>query len=312
MTAAALTRVGPALPWSTDEASEQRFANILLLVLLPILVLSIFIPMLPLFQSEQEAPVIVPERVAQLIIERRQPPPPPPEPEKLKEKQPEPDKPIPKAEPQPVPTPKQTKKAARVKAENAGVLAFADDLQSLQNNKALESVSADRNLQQGVAANNNQRRLITSDLGKGSTGIKSQAGSPGKLGGGTQLAGRSTVRVSGPPGGGEVSGGTGRRGVGSTPRRTTEDIQIIFDRNKSSLFALYQRALRKNPTLQGTLVLKLEIQPSGKVSAASVVSSEIDDQALVDKLVNRVKLFDFGAKNVPVWRGNYPIKFFPS
>lgn len=304
---------GPGLPWNTDEDSERRFANVLLLVLLPLLVLSIFIPLLPIIKGPQEAPVIVPERVAQLIIERRKPPPPPPPaPEKPKEKQPKPEKPIPKAEPQPVPTPKQTKKAARVKADKVGVMAFADDLASLRNNQALKSVSADRNLQQGVSANTNQRKLITSDLGKGSNGIKSQAGGPGKLGSGTQLAGRSTVQVSGPPGGGEVSGGTGRRGVGSTPQRTTENIQIIFDRNKSSLFALYQRALRKNPTLQGTLVLKLEIQPSGKVSAASVVSSEIDDKVLVGKIVNRVKLFNFGAKNVPVWRGNYPIKFFPS
>ena len=166
-------------------------------------------------------------------------------------------------------------------------------------------------MSQGVTATTNQRKLITAS-GQGSSGIKSEAGAPGKLGGGTQLAGRSTTQVSGPPGGGEVSGGTGRRGVGSTAQRSVEEIQIVFDRSKSSLFALYQRALRKNPALQGTLVLKLEIQPSGKVTSVSVVSSELNDPELESKIVNRVKLFNFGAKNVPVWRGNYPIKFFPS
>ncbi len=307
--------MGLALPWTIDEAAERRFANVLLMVLVPILVLSIFIPLLPLIQGPQEEPVEIPERVAKLVIEQRKPPPPPPPPPK-EEKPPEPvkkpEKPIPKAEPQPVPTPKQTKQAARQKAEKSGVLAFADDLQSLRNNQAVQSVSSQRDLSQGVTANTNTRKLITSNLGEGSTGIQSQSGSPGKLGGGTQLAGRSTTQVSGPPGGGEVSGGSGRRGVRSTPQRTTEEIQIVFDRGKSSLFSLYQRALRQNPTLQGTLVLNLTIQPSGEVSSVSVVSSEINDAELESKIVNSVKLFNFGAKNVPVWKGNYPIKFFPS
>jgi len=311
----AAASLGVALPWSRDEAAERRFANILLLVFLPIMVLAIFMPLLPLLQGPQDEVVEVPERIAKLVIEKRKPPPPPPPPPK-QEKPPEPekkpDKPIPKAEPQPVPTPEQTQKAARAKAEKSGVLAFADDLQSLRNNQAVQSVSSQRDLSQGVTANTNQRKLITSNLGQGSTGIKSQSGSPGKLGGGTKLAGRSTTQVSGPPGGGKVSGGTGRSGVGGQAQRTTEEIQIVFDRSKSSLFSLYQRALRKNPTLQGTLVLKLTIQPSGAVSAVSVVSSELNDAELEAKIVNRVKLFNFGAKNVPVWRGNYPIKFFPS
>lgn len=306
--------MGMTLPWSKDEANERRFSTILMLVLVPILVLSIFIPLLPLIQGPQEDPVEVPERVAQLVIERRKPPPPPPPPPEEKPPEPvkQPEKPIPKAEPQPVPTPKQTKQAARQKAEKSGVLAFADDLQSLRNNQAVQSVSSQRDLSQGVTATTNTRKLITSNLGEGSTGIQSQSGSAGKLGGGTELAGRSTTQVSGPPGGGEVSGGTGRSGVGSTPQRTTEEIQIVFDRSKSSLFSLYQRALRQNPTLQGTLVLRLTIQPSGEVSNVSVVSSELDDPELESKIVNRVKLFNFGAKSVPVWTGNYPIKFFPS
>ena len=306
--------LGYALPWTTDETVEQRFANILVLVLVPFIVLSILMPLLPLFESDEPEPVQVPDRIAKLVIERKkEPPPPPPKPEP-EPKQPEkkPEKPNPKAEPQPTPKPEQTREAARAKAEKAGVMAFADDLASLRNNSAVDSVRANRKLSQGVTANTNQRKLITSDLGEGSTGIRSEAGAPGKLGGGTELAGRSTTRVSGPPGGGEVSGGQGRSGVGSQARRSIEDIQVVFDRNKSSLFALYQRALRKNPTLQGTLVLKLTIQPSGKVSSVSVVSSELDDPQLEQKIVNRVKLFDFGAKDVPVWRDNYPIKFFPS
>lgn len=305
------TTLGQPLPWTLDEVAERRYANTLLAILIPLLLLSVLMPLLPQFQVPKQEPDKVPERLAQLVIERQKPPPPPP-PEPVEQKKP-PEKPEPKAEPQPEPTPQQTREASRVKAEHSGVLAFADDLQELRNNKAAQSVRSQRKLSEGATtAQHNTRKLITSQFGEGTTGIKSQPGSPGQLGGTTQLAGHSTTQVEGPPGGGAVSGGSGRSGSGGQAARTTEEIQIVFDRNKSSLFALYQRALRKNPTLQGTVVLRLVIQPSGKVSSVKVVSSELNDAELESKIVNRVKLFDFGAKNVPVWRGKYPIRFFPS
>lgn len=304
------------MSWGVDEKADKRFSNVLLGVLLPILLFGMLVPLLPLFQPPEEEKAEVPERVAKLVIERQKPPPPPPPPPEPKP-EPPPEEPIPKAEPQPKPTPKQTPKAAKVekpkpKAKDSGLLAFADDLQSLRDNTAAQSVSANRDLSAGQTTATNQRRLVTKAGSSGSTGIKSQAGNPGKLGGGTSLSGRSTTQVKAPPGGGAVSGGTGRSGTGGAAARSTEEIQIVFDRNKSSLFSLYQRALRKNPALQGTVVLKLVIAPSGQVTSASVVSSELNDPTLESKIINRVKLFKFGEKNVPTWRGNYPIKFFPS
>lgn len=302
------------MSWGVDEQADKRFSNILLGVLLPILVFGVLVPLLPLFMAPEEETPELPERVAKLVIERQKPPPPPPPPEPEPQPEPEkpPEKPIPNPEPQPQPTPKQTPKAAKVKAEDTGVLAFADDLQSLRDNQAARSVSANRDLSAGQTQAVNQRRLVTKAGSSGSTGIQSQAGSPGKLGGSTALAGRSTTQVQAPSGGGAVSGGTGSSGTGGSASRSTEEIQIVFDRNKSSLFSLYQRALRSNPALQGTVVLRLTIAPSGEVTSASVVSSELNDSELESKIINRVKLFKFGAKSVPVWTGNYPIKFFPS
>ncbi|HHH45252.1 MAG TPA: energy transducer TonB, partial [Gammaproteobacteria bacterium] len=72
------------------------------------------------------------------------------------------------------------------------------------------------------------------------------------------------------------------------------------------------RALRKDPTLQGKLVIRLTIAPSGKVTSISMVSSELGDPQLERKLVQRIKLFNFGAKAVDSVTITYPIEFLPA
>lgn len=295
------------LPWSKDERTERRFASILLAFLLPILLLSMILPWLPLLElPSDEDEDQTPPRLAELVVEEREPPPPEPV------EEPEPEEPVEQPEPQPEPQPQQTERASQQRAEDTGVMAFADELESLRENSPANSISAQRNLSQGAAEGETERKLITSDIGEGSTGIQSESGTPGALGGGTELVGRNTTEVEGPPGGGAVAGGSGRSGTGGQAKRSLESIQVVFDRNKSSLYSIYQRALRSNPGLQGTIVLRLEIQPSGEVSSASVVSSELNDDELESKILNRVRLMNFGAKEVPVWRGEYPIRFFPS
>lgn len=304
MTAAAMTT---NLPWTRDEAAEQRYANILLAVLLPIVALAVLVPVLPVLDVPEEQTEEPPERIAELVVQEREPP---PEPEPVERQEPE--EPVEQPEPQPEPQPQQTERASQARAENSGVMAAADELRELRENQSANSISAQRDLSSGAAEGETQRRLITSDLGRGSSGVQSESGTPEAVGGGTELAGRNTTRVEGEPGGGDVSGGSGRSGTGGQATRSLESIQVVFDRNKSSLFALYQRALRRNPGMQGTIVVRLEIQPSGEVSSVSIVSSELNNESLESKILNRIRLMDFGAKDVPVWRDTYPIRFFPS
>ncbi|HHJ15519.1 MAG TPA: energy transducer TonB, partial [Gammaproteobacteria bacterium] len=94
--------------------------------------------------------------------------------------------------------------------------------------------------------------------------------------------------------------------------RSIEEIQIVFDRNKSAIYSLYNRALRKNPSLQGKLVIRLNISPSGKITSIDLVSSELGDPALERKLVQRIKMFNFGAKQVDAVTITYPIDFLPA
>ena len=87
----------------------------------------------------------------------------------------------------------------------------------------------------------------------------------------------------------------------------------MFDRYKAALYRIYNRELRKNPTLQGKVVIRLTIEPDGAVSACNMESSDIDSPALEQKIVARVLKFNFGTKEgVPAVTILYPIDFLPA
>ena len=87
---------------------------------------------------------------------------------------------------------------------------------------------------------------------------------------------------------------------------------MVFTRNKGAIDAMYARALRDNPALQGKVVIEITISPSGDITAARVVSSELNDPAFEDKLLARVRLFKFDAKDVAALTATKPIDFFPA
>ena len=103
-----------------------------------------------------------------------------------------------------------------------------------------------------------------------------------------------------------------RQGQSNKAARSREEIEQVFDRNKGAIFALYNRALRMDPTLEGKLVLRLTIAPTGEVTACEVVSSELGDPDLERKLVQRVMLFRFEARDVEPITTTKPIDFFPA
>ena len=65
-------------------------------------------------------------------------------------------------------------------------------------------------------------------------------------------------------------------------------------------------------SLEGKLVLRLTIAPNGQVTACEIVSSELGDSELEEKLVQRVKLFRFEARDVEAITTTKPIDFFPA
>jgi TonB family protein len=152
--------------------------------------------------------------------------------------------------------------------------------------------------------------MITSKVGTASSGINTSNMSRNT--GGTGIAGRSTTKVANPVAGIGPAGGARRTGTSGKASRSREEIELVFDKNKGAIFALYNRALRNDPTLEGKLVLRLTITPNGQVTFCEIVSSELDDPELERKLVSRVKLFRFEAKDVEPITTTKPIDFFPA
>jgi TonB family protein len=67
-----------------------------------------------------------------------------------------------------------------------------------------------------------------------------------------------------------------------------------------------------DPTLEGKLVLRLTNAPSGEVTFCEIVSSELNAPDLERKLVQRIRLFRFEARDVEAITTTKPIDFFPA
>jgi len=309
----------PNLPWSFSVEDENRFRRILRASLVVFLVLGLVMPMLPLSEISKPVAEDLPPRMAKLLLQKQPPPPVPKKPEPVVKKP----KPLPKKAEAPKPVPKKRvvakskpipvkpKPTARQQAEKSGLLALKDTLADLRQNTVATSLKQSRALSHsGGQARKTERAILTSGTTRGSDGIRTASMSRNT--GGGALAGRATTQVHSPTGNAaaQTVGGKGKgdRQAG----RSIEEIQMVFDRNKGAIYSVYNRALRKDPTLQGKVVLQLTIAPSGKVTLCKLVSSELHDAALGQKISQRVKLFDFGAKDVETVTITYPIDFLPA
>ena len=197
----------------------------------------------------------------------------------------------------------------------AGLMVFKQRLAALadtQINPALGAQARINNADNSVGTP--ERAMLTSSAPGSSGGINLAAVSRGLgPGGGTErnairggtltqaASGIGTAAAASRP----VSGGPG-------PGRTDEEIQIVFDRHKAELYRLYNLELRRDPTLQGKLILRLTIEPDGSVSLCRLHASDMNAPDLAAQVVERVKTFNFGAKVVPPVTIIYPIDFLPA
>ncbi len=301
------------LPWTSGSDQDKKFQRVLRRVLLILGVLSLVWPFIPVSEPDPNDIVAIPPRIARLILEERLAPPPPPPVAEVPDAVDPKSEQVVKAEkkPEPAPEPKPDREEiARAQAQ-AAFLPFADDLADLVDNDLLSQVAEDRELSASVGENTrNERSMITSKVGATSGGINTASLSRNT--GGTGIAGRSTTRVENPVAGIGPAGGARRTGSSGKASRSREEIELVFDKNKGAIFALYNRALRRDPSLEGKLVIRLTIEPNGSVSFCEIVSSELDDDELERKLVLRVRAFRFAAKDVESITTTKPIDFFPA
>src|SRR5580658_8838607 len=282
------------LPWSPSEEMERRFRTILRNLAIVFAIIAVLMPFLPrhvvVVNTES-----LPERVVKLVMEPPPPPPPPPPPK--------PEKPVEKTVPKPV-----VPVDPRVKAQKS--------LQVFDQLAALRDVDMDK-FQKNQQKTNDpgdvsvvSRNIISSKVGGTSGGISAPTSS-GLAAGSGSLRGIYTTQVKDPNLG--AGGQAATRGGGSgKPSRSADEIALVFTKNKGAIDALYARALRDNPALQGKVVLELTIAPSGEITAAHIVSSDLGDKEFESKLLARIRLFRFEAKDVATLTATKPIDFFPA
>jgi TonB family protein len=287
-----------ALPWEADPAEQRRFRMMLLIGILLVCALALMFHWLEMPAQNETAEQAVPPRLAKLMEEA--PKPPPPKPPELP-KPPEP-KVVPKEPPKPVDTRKKME-------QNKSMRAIKDALADLRDQLDVTPLQQKNLTGQVNAESKAERSLIASKVGTGSSANITANASRGFGTGAGSLTGHDTMSVrSGLAGNGSKVERTGKSGKAA---RGSEEIELIFDRNKGAIYALYNRALRDNPELKGKLVLELTINPTGDVTDCHVVSSELGDAELERKIVARVKLFKFEARDVETITVKKTIEFFP-
>lgn len=318
--------------WAFSEQADRRFRKTVAALGIPFLIFAILVPFLNLIgvqegggeTTETTYVNILPD--AEIAQQVEEPKPaeeeqPDPEPDPQPEPQPKPvrEPPAPRTEapPKPVPTQEQREQAAREVAQRSGINALADQLASLRDN-SLSGLDAARPLSDEVVVNRSgagggSASSIASSAASGSGGIGTAAPSAPRAQSGAGLGQRRTTVVQAPKGVGPDLEKPGQDGKARLAGRTLEEIQLVFDRNKAAFYSMFNRALRDNPNLRGKVVVKLTIAPNGSVTACELVSSELGDPDLERRVIQRVKLLNFGPKNVPEYTyPNYPIVFLPT
>ena len=283
------------LPWSPSEEMERRFRSILRNLAIVFAIIAVIMPFLPRHKIVVNTESL-PERVVQLVMEPPPPPPPPPPPK--------PEKPAEKAPAVPKPT---TPVDPRVKAQKS--------LQVFDQLAALRDVDMDKFAKNQPKTTDPgdvsvvSRDIISSKVGGSSGGISGPTSS-GLAAGSGSLRGIYTTQVKDPNLG--ASGQATRSGGSGKASRSADEIALVFTKNKGAIDAMYARALRDSPALQGKVVLELTISPSGDITAARIVSSELNDKEFESKLLARIRLFKFEAKDVAALTATKPIDFFPA
>ncbi len=311
-----------ALQWSPDaQKGARRFYSIMALVslvtlLLCIVVVNVSVP------PETQRVVTLPDRVAQYLSEKPKPSPPPAV--------------TPPAPPPPLPLVHQAKptvirklerqdelpltqeeKSARDVAAKSGLVALNSELSDL-----LDSSAADVNVRAGLhQADTSQVASVSTDALLTSDSSKTEKIDNKKYLAqinASQLESREKIDVKQTlfkeNEKGEVVAATnsGKTSAGTSNKRSEEAISMVFDQNKSSLFSIYNRERRNTPGLKGKLVLELNIAPDGSVISVKILHSELNNSTLEQRIVARVKQFNFGAGNLEPVKVTFPIEFLPS
>ena len=295
----------PVLPW-TDTRNDERFSRILKWMLLTFIIIGLIIPWLPSPEAEKRQLKQISPRLAKLITKKRQQKPKEIKAKPIKKKAVE--KKVKKEVKKKIEPKKQAK--AKEKAQQSGLLAMSNEIQNLSDLFDTSSLNSKKPLTNSYNKSTQTKNssVLSTRAKSGSGGIDTSKLS--RSTGSTGLSGRKSSNVSSNIGTGATN--IPRRTSAGQNARAIEELNYIFDKYKGALQNIYQRALRKDPSLQGKVVFELTINAAGNVTQCKIVSSELGLKSLERRLIAKVKSFRFEAKNVAVVTVTMPIDFLPS
>jgi len=314
------------LPWGAEKGENRRFGLALVVMLLVFLPPALIIPALQLPEPDRSEAEKIPPQLARLV-EQRKPPEPLPVPEAAPEPEPEPETEPESAEPaeperqdpevaeetpppepaEPEPAPSQTVEQARETASRSGLMAMQDQLVNMRapEPEVVETMAA--NVDAGGDGSAGDLFGTESDPDRalaGSGGVSRESAPDTEVAvAGHQVRDVEVAQETAPEPAPEPAGGPGQRGM--------SNIRQVFDAQKTALYSLYRRELRQDPTLEGKVMLELVIEPDGSVSSCEVVSSELGNESLEQRIAMRVRLFNFGKDDVEPRTVRFPIDFLP-
>ncbi len=313
----------PNLPW-VEHQEDRSFRWLMIIMLVLSLGTGMVLDAIKLPEVVQKNLIDISPRLAKLILEKQKVKPPPPKIEKKKEvkKKEVEKKKAKKKEKKKKPEKKKAKKKevkkedAREVAKKSGLIALSDELADLR-----ESFDLDDTLKLPQQTTGKQATKIATASNLLTSGAQSSGGIQTDTLNRTittsELAQRQTTSVQSTIETNQkklakAANATQQQKRVSLAKRTADEIERVFQKNKGSIFNLYNRALRKNPSLSGKVVVELTISPSGVVTAVKILSSELGDDKLERKLVIKIKKFKFTKAKVAEITVTYPIDFLPS
>lgn len=112
----------------------------------------------------------------------------------------------------------------------------------------------------------------------------------------------------------DVSGSGGEEsaaGAAGSNSRSSDDIMQVLTENRSQVTHVYNKHLRNDPLLSGTVEVEMDIEPSGRVSEVRIVNSNTYNPAFELELARTVETWRFGAvdENEGSLTVQYPFNF---
>lgn len=309
------------LPWVIDQEQEDRLKRWIKRILIPLLLLLFLVPWLPTLEPEYVEPDSDAKKtkivLKPVVIET-------PVPEPVKPKATPKPEPTPKPKPVSTPPPEAPKKAPESAkppksdkkkdvAEAAGLKGLSDqlgamrnmNLKTLQNKNVTTSNSGQvRQATKSTLGENINRRSQGVDLEDVQMSDES-----------IQLAMHKSTKMDGfvSGAGGSPDGSESSKYYSAIKgQRSDESIRRVMEAGKGKAYLFYQRELRRDPGLAGTFVFELVIDPDGSVSSLKLVSSELGNSDLDQQILETVRQFNFGAKDVSPRTLQYKFNFIPS